>query len=297
MHLLLLQVIAMSFLLTLTALPPAAAAQTTADDGVDVALRSRSLSLGELVVVEMRFETAVSSVEVDVFGRTTPAYQTGPQRWEALVGIDLDQAPGDYVLTARTMDGTAVGEASLTVTPRKFPRRTLRVNPAFVNPPPALLKRIVAESRFVREVYDNSATTRLWSGPWQRPVPHRANSRFGSRSVFNGQPRSPHSGTDLLSPAGTPVRAPNAGRVVVAREMYFNGNIVIIDHGLGVFSQLAHLSRIDVEEGALVEAGQVVGLVGATGRVTGAHLHWGLRVRDARVDPLAVLELFADASQ
>jgi murein DD-endopeptidase MepM/ murein hydrolase activator NlpD len=133
--------------------------------------------------------------------------------------------------------------------------------------------------------------------PFIRPVPHRANSRFGTRSVFNGEPRVPHGGTDFLSPVGTPVKAPNAGRVVVARDLFFTGNTVIVDHGFGTFSMLAHLSRIDVAEGESVARGRIVGLVGATGRVTGPHLHWSLRVAGARVDPLSALALLgADAA-
>jgi murein DD-endopeptidase MepM/ murein hydrolase activator NlpD len=131
---------------------------------------------------------------------------------------------------------------------------------------------------------------------FRRPVPHQANSRFGTRSVFNGEPRSAHAGTDFLSPAGTPVHAPNAGRIVAARELFFAGRTVMIDHGAGLFSQLAHLSRIDVREGEMVRPGQVVGLVGATGRVTGAHLHWAVRVSGARVDALSVLALLGSAS-
>ena len=91
-------------------------------------------------------------------------------------------------------------------------------------------------------------------------MPHQANSRFGTRSVFNGEARNPHAGTDFLSPAGTPIHAPNAGRVVAARDLFFSGRTVILDHGLGVFSQLAHMSRIDVAEGDMVQAGQIVGL-------------------------------------
>jgi murein DD-endopeptidase MepM/ murein hydrolase activator NlpD len=109
--------------------------------------------------------------------------------------------------------------------------------------------------------------------------------------VFNGQPRNPHSGADFLSPSGTPIHAPNAGRVMLARELYFSGNTVVIDHGLGLFSLLAHLSAIDVHEGDRVAADQVVGRVGATGRVTGPHLHWAVRAGAARVDPLSVLAL------
>jgi murein DD-endopeptidase MepM/ murein hydrolase activator NlpD len=131
----------------------------------------------------------------------------------------------------------------------------------------------------------------LWKGPFVRPVPQPANSAFGTRSVFNGLPRNAHGGADFLSPAGTPILAPNAGRIVVARALYFSGNTVVIDHGLGVFSMLAHLSAFDVHEGDRVVAGDRVGRVGATGRVTGPHLHWAVRANGARVDPLSVLDV------
>ena len=122
-----------------------------------------------------------------------------------------------------------------------------------------------------------------------RPVPQEANSAFGTRSIFNGKPRNAHGGADFLSPAGTPIQAPNAGRIAIARNLYYSGNTVIIDHGLGLFSMLAHLSAIDVHEGDRVTAGQLLGRVGATGRVTGPHLHWAIRASGARVDPLSLL--------
>ncbi|HXG55749.1 MAG TPA: M23 family metallopeptidase, partial [Vicinamibacterales bacterium] len=149
--------------------------------------------------------------------------------------------------------------------------------------------RIAREAALLSSTWNSSSANRLWTTPFVRPVPHEANSAFGTRSVFNGTPRNSHGGADFLSPAGTPIHAPNAGRIVVARSLYFSGNAVIIDHGLGVFSMLAHLSRIDVQEGDVVTSGQLVGLVGATGRVTGAHLHWAVRAGDARVDPLSLL--------
>jgi murein DD-endopeptidase MepM/ murein hydrolase activator NlpD len=128
-----------------------------------------------------------------------------------------------------------------------------------------------------------------------RPVPGEANSAFGTRSIFNGKPRNAHGGADFLSPGGTPIQAPNAGRIVLARNLYFSGNTVVIDHGLGLFSMLAHLSVIAAHEGDRVTAGQVIGKVGATGRVTGPHLHWAVRASGARVDPLAVLGLLGAA--
>lgn len=264
-----------------------------ASSGIDIQTRARALGPGELVVVDLTLDADANAVRIRLFDRETSAYRLGARQWQALLGVDLDQPAGDYVLTAST-DGGATGERPLTVMPRTFAVRTLRVNPDFVNPPTSVRARIQEESRFLQALYDNPAPARLWDGPFRRPVPHQANSRFGVRSVFNGEMRSPHAGTDFLSPAGTPIRAPNAGRVVAARDLYFSGRTVIIDHGLGLFSQLAHMSRIDAAEGDSVKAGQVVGLVGATGRVTGAHLHWGLRVGTARVDALSLLALLAE---
>jgi murein DD-endopeptidase MepM/ murein hydrolase activator NlpD len=178
---------------------------------------------------------------------------------------------------------------NLAITAHSFPTRTLTVDDAYVNPPPEVTERITREAEELAKIYRESATDRLWTEPFVRPVSEDANSAFGSRSVFNGEARSPHSGADFRSPAGTPVHAPNRGRVVLAKELYFTGNTVIIDHGLGLFSLFAHFSAIDVAAGETVTTGQVVGNVGATGRVTGPHLHWGLRLDGARVDPLSLL--------
>ena len=183
----------------------------------------------------------------------------------------------------------------LVVEPKQFPTRRLRVAPRYVDPPPDVLARIQREAREVAAIFEVSSAERLWSGGFRKPVPGPATSSFGRRSVFNGQARNPHSGTDFRSGAGTPIRAPNGGRVVLTGNQYFSGNVVILDHGWGLYSYFAHLSTIDVAEGDLVARGEVVGAVGATGRVTGAHLHWTVRLNEARVDPLALMELFPDS--
>jgi murein DD-endopeptidase MepM/ murein hydrolase activator NlpD len=258
---------------------------------------SRSMQPGELVVINATLPEDVADVRVTGLDRGAKAYRVDDTRWQALLGIDLDTEAGEKVVRLEGRRGVEPFsmETRITVLPKEFATRRLKVSPDFVNPPKAVQERIERESKLLQTVLGESADERLWDTPFVRPVPHRANSRFGTRSVFNGEPRNPHSGTDFLSPAGTPVRAPAAGRVVLAQALYFSGRTVIIDHGLDVFSQLLHLSRIDVKAGNTVSAGTVIGLVGATGRVTGAHLHWSLRVGGARVDPLAALELLGDA--
>ena len=260
---------------------------------IAVDVGARSLTPGELLVLTITVDGAPRSVRVSLFGKDVQGFMVSPGRWQALTGIDLDQAPGRYTLTVATAgdNGTQRHTQDLDVAAKRFPTRKLTVSPDFVNPPPAQLKKIEEDREFLRTVYATSADARQWSAPFVRPVPGTANSAFGSRSVFNGEPRSPHGGADFLSPAGTPIKAPNGGRVVCARELFFSGNTVIVDHGLGVFSTLAHLSRVDVKEGETVARGETVGLVGATGRVTGPHLHWAVAVQGARVDPLSLLTL------
>lgn len=254
---------------------------------------SRALQPGELVVLDVSADTALTAVHARAFGITTDGFQVDPTHWRILIGIDLDTKPARYsvVVTGTTAAGPIETTHVLNVAAKTFPTRRLTVDPDFVNPPASALPRIEAESKEQAAIWAAPSPTRLWTTPFVRPVPQVANSAFGTRSVFNGQPRNAHSGADFLSPAGTPVKAPNAGRVVLAKNLYYSGNCVIIDHGLGVFTYFAHFSRIDVAVGDVVTTGQVVGLVGATGRVTGAHLHWTLRVAGARVDPLALLAL------
>jgi murein DD-endopeptidase MepM/ murein hydrolase activator NlpD len=240
-----------------------------------------------------------TGVIVRAFEQRMPVYQLGPRVWQALIGIDLDRKPGRYVVSVevRVAAASVRGEKALVVEPRTFPTRRLSVEPDFVNPPASELARIQSEAAFIREASSHSEPARLWSSPFVRPVPDRANSRFGTRSIFNGEPRRPHGGADFLSASGTLVHAPNAGRIVAARDLYFTGNTVMIDHGLGVVSLLAHLSAMDVREGEVVATGPPIGRVGATGRVTGPHLHWGLTVVGARVDPLSVLALVGSESK
>jgi murein DD-endopeptidase MepM/ murein hydrolase activator NlpD len=206
-----------------------------------------------------------------------------------LIGVDLDVAPGVHAVSVAA--GGLRAAHDLTVAPHRFPTRKLTVDPAFVTPPPEALPRIEREAREIAAIWENSSRAKLWDGAFLPPVPDPANSAFGTRSVFNGQPRSPHGGADFLSPAGRVVVAPNAGRVALAGDLYYTGGTVVIDHGLGLLSLFAHLSAVDVHEGDMVDAGGRVGLVGATGRVTGPHLHWAVRAGGARVDPLALLSV------
>ena len=266
----------------------------TDDQTIDISAHARSIRPGELVVLTVVTPAGSESVQIRAFDRDVPAFRTADRTWEALVGIDLDVHPGTYAVSVSAGAAHAVHE--LVVEKRTFPTRRLKVDEAFVTPPPSEKARIDREAALLAATWKAPSPERLWTGPFVRPVAEPANSAFGTRSIFNGKPRNAHGGADFLSPAGTPVHSPNAGRVVVARSLYFSGNTVIVDHGLGLFSMLAHLSTIEVREGERITAGRVVGKVGATGRVTGPHLHWTVRAADARVDPLSLLAVLGTAS-
>jgi murein DD-endopeptidase MepM/ murein hydrolase activator NlpD len=281
-----LSIVVMAIAASAAATPPA----------LTVTTRARAVQPGELVLFTILAAQPVSQVTVRAFGRDWPAYEDGSaRRWRAPVGIDLDTRPATY--HAEIAAGEDRTSYPLVVRARAFRTRHLTVNPDLVNPPPDALERIDAEARELSDLWAHGEPQRLWSGPFVRPVPDEANSAFGTRSVYNGEARSPHSGADFLSPEGRPVKAPNAGRIVLAGARYFTGNTVIVDHGLGMFSLFAHFSRIDVQTGERVERGQVLGESGATGRVTGPHLHWALRLGDASVDPLAVISAVASLGE
>jgi murein DD-endopeptidase MepM/ murein hydrolase activator NlpD len=255
--------------------------------GPTVTRAARAIRPGEVVELTVDAPASAQLVRVRAFDRDWAAYRDASGKWHALVGIDLDTKIGTYdaVVTA----GAEHAVERLAVARRVFPTRRLTVDPDLVHPPPDQEARVEREAEHLHELWGRAAPERLWTVPFERPVPDEANSAFGTRSIYNGEARPPHTGADFLSPTGRPVKAPNAGRVVLADPQYFSGNTVIIDHGLGLFSILAHLSQIDVKVGDVVTAGQIVGKVGATGRVTGPHLHWGVRLNNARVDPLSLL--------
>jgi murein DD-endopeptidase MepM/ murein hydrolase activator NlpD len=234
-----------------------------------------------------------------IFGRPVHLARVG-DRWQGLIGIDLDVKPGTYPIeVAVTPAGSsAVASAqTLTVIDRKYPVRRLRVAPNFVDPPAGELARIRQDAAALQTIFEGAGSLRRWQGAFQAPVGDPPNSTFGARSIYNGQARSPHSGTDFSAKAGTPVTAPASGTVALARPLYFTGNTVVLDHGLGLYSLLAHLQEIGVKEGDSITRGEIVGRVGGTGRVTAPHLHWSVRLNNARVDPLSLLAVTKDLTQ
>jgi murein DD-endopeptidase MepM/ murein hydrolase activator NlpD len=286
-----------TLVLTVGALSPHLSAQSGRP--LDLSVSSRTLQPGSVVLLTVRSSTPVTSLTGEAFGRAARFWQQEPLEWRGLIAADLEAKPGAYDVELRgaNASGNALaGKTTLTVVAKRFETRRLSVGNEFVNPPATEAERIASEAKRLASLF-TQATPRAWRGSFQVPVPGEASSSFGRLTVLNGSPRGRHQGADFRAASGTPVLAPNAGRVVLAEDLYFSGNTVVLDHGLGMFSLLAHLSRIDVTVGREVARGAVLGASGATGRVTGPHLHWALRLSEFSVDPLSVIAALSDLKE
>jgi murein DD-endopeptidase MepM/ murein hydrolase activator NlpD len=221
--------------------------------------------------------------------------EKSPSVWRALLGVDLDLKPENYplALTAKIESAEEIScPATIDVKEGKFATESLKVAPNFVEPNPEQLARAEAERQRLRAIFATVTPERLWDGSFHYPLTGiTTGGNFGKRRILNGKAGSPHSGVDFPAPTGTPVYAAQRGRVVLAEPLYFSGNTVILDHGLGLYTLYAHFESFSVQPGDLVDIGAILGKVGATGRVTGPHLHWGATVNRARTNPLELISI------
>jgi len=207
-----------------------------------------------------------------------------PGGWNAVIGLPLSIRPGTHRLEVTS--GRIKSIHNFDVADKRYmEQRITLADDGMVNPTPLNMERINKESRIINQV--KTAWTPIDNVPLllDLPVNDRFSSPFGLRRFFNDQPRNPHSGLDIAAPEGTPINAPAAGRVINTGDYYFNGKTVFIEHGQGLITMYCHMSEIDVLEGQQIRRGEVIGKVGKTGRVTGAHLHWGVILNTVNVDP------------
>jgi len=234
------------------------------------------------------------------FNRTIPFFKTGsPREVGAFIGVDLAQSQKLHSCELEKEDsmGTRIKTHFwVKVVDGTFRTQELTVPRAMVDLDPPTLKRVKQEKKDVDQLWDHSTPERLWEGDFMVPVRGEARGSFGLRRIFNGQPRNPHTGEDFSASLGEKVFSSNRGIVKLVGDHFFSGKSVFIDHGLGVYTMYFHLSEILVEDGVSVGKGEIIGKVGATGRATGPHLHWGLRINNARVDPLSLTRLSLELS-
>lgn len=256
-------------------------------------LRYRQLQPGEPLV--LFWKKAVSDYTGVFFGDGSfwLKRDEGQGRF-LLLGLDVMSRPGQRFLELELWAGGQKVEKltiNLEIAARDFPKKKLSVAQKYVTPPRQVLDRIKRESELLALVYSSSSPDWLAEGPFLLPCRGNLYPNFGQQRIYNNVPRSVHTGVDIAVPLGHPIAATNSGRVVLASDLYYSGKTVIIDHGLGLFSSYAHLSKLLVRRGEMVKTGQTVGLAGSTGLSTGPHLHWAVKVYEARIDPLSLLEL------
>jgi len=266
--------------------------------GVPIEVYYRALQPGEIMMVSIKESLQIKAAQVRFLDQK---FSLGKARstsyFLAFIGLDLGLKPGSYRIRISVQDTKnewETVEKNLTILYKTFPEKKLWVAQKYVTPPLLVMERIKREAAILRSLY--AIFTPQWLGEekFLMPTAGKARDNFGERRIYNNEPRSSHSGVDISAPAGTPVRASNSGKVVLASDLYFAGKTVIVDHGLGLFTLYCHFSKIRVKRGQLVKRGDVVGEVGATGRVTGPHLHWGVKILGKRIDPFSLLSFAVD---
>ena len=260
----------------------------------DISLTPSVVYAGAPELIRVHVSGGASNVSGEWLGHKVQFFE-GKQAgdWFALAGVDVEAPIGPSTLRIKViaMPDSADFSRTVEIHAAHYRTGTLTVESKFVAPPPEVQKQIEEEIKLKAKVFASSANVPLWQGDFHAPVPAQATDSFGTRRMFNGKLASIHKGADFHAATGTPVHASNSGIVVIARPLYFEGNCVVIDHGLGLYTLSMHFSRIDVKEGQHVNTGDQLGLSGATGRVTGPHLHWAVRWENAYLDPVKLLHL------
>ena len=255
---------------------------------IGVRLIPATVRQGDTVLILVAGSRGARDVEGSLGSQHLAFFPYG-EEYAALAGVDLASKPGTVAWRIGLVDGGGTprkATGSLTVKAGGFPVERLTLPSGMVNLDPEAERRAANEAARLRTLYDTVTPERLWHGPFTRPVAGpKPPKGFGARRIINGQPRMPHSGVDFSAERGTPVVASNRGRVALLGEFFFAGRLVVLDHGLGLYTLYFHLDGVSVTEGQIVDRGQTVGTVGMTGRATGPHLHFAAQLGRARINP------------
>ena len=261
-------------------------ARAEASQQLEIVLEPKKVCPGDIMIVTLK--NAGGRVE-GTFNNKGIYFNPSENSYKAVVGIDLYLKPGSYELAIKT-NGTVVHRI-VKVSKKKYPLQRLTLPKDMVILSPENEARVEREQRKIATIWPFDSL-RMWGGNFINPLPNnKIGTPFGVRRIINNIPKSAHSGVDITADEGTPVVAPNDGVVVLVDDQFYSGNSVVLDHGQGIHTMFFHLSKSSVRYGQAVMKGEVIGLVGSTGRATGAHLHWGVRIQGARIDPIKLIRL------
>ena len=262
-----------------------------------VSLAFRSQQPGEAFLVKVSSNEKLKDVKGKVFGGNLTFHMKGNDTNVSygIGGISLGTRPGSYPVELNVTYNDGNNEEillSLNIKEKEFDLQKLTLNKSYVNLSTSNLERVKKEKDELTSIFNSVTTEKLFFNNFGMPLTKNITSTiFGLRRLINGEKRKPHTGLDLRGSEGTLVHASNRGRIALAKDLFFTGKTIIIDHGLGIYSLYAHLSKTFVKKGGLVEKGELVGHIGATGRVTGPHLHWTVKIGGTSVDPVSLIDL------
>ena len=281
-----------ALVLVMIGLPPAAAGNASTG-GPQLLSPQGPVAQGEVAHILVQGAPADATVAGSWQGEPLGFFPRANGEWAALLGVDLQLKPGTYPLEVRLQpkgETPVLWKEPVQVVAKDYGTESLQLPEGMVTLDAKTLKRVKKEEARFSAVWGRRSPECYWREPFLRPVPGALLSTFGRSRVINGEQRSPHTGADLRAALGEPVVASNSGRVALVGDFFFHGRAVVIDHGFGLYTMYFHLSEVKVKQGERVERGTVIGLAGATGRASGPHLHWGVRLAGARVDPFALLK-------
>jgi murein DD-endopeptidase MepM/ murein hydrolase activator NlpD len=259
--------------------------------GNDISLSSNEMARGDVILVNIMSDEKVMPKATWMGKDIFFVFNRTKNLWQGFFAADLDQKTGDYEAIIHFNSSDQAKHVNIHIVDKDYGVRRLTLPKDKVELSADDLKRVNAESEIVAAVWKAGKSLPEWKGVFLMPLQEDIEGTFGKKSVINGQARSPHTGVDLHGSLGEPIKAVNNGKVVLIADHFFTGNTVFLDHGGGIFTMYCHMSKVMVKKGDVIEKGQVIGLVGATGRATGPHLHWGMRVNGARVNPLTLTDL------
>ena len=262
-----------------------------------IRLNQQMVVVGNILILEFDIQTqkrSLNDLTIRFLDQIIPVIHhpvKGDSTRICLIPIPYKTTPGIRNISIEWSDtkGTHKQLVPIAIQKGRFPSEKLNVTASRVIPPQKELKRIKREQAEIKEIYSYSEPLRTWNVPFQRPTEGKITSPYGSQRLLNGKLHRYHTGVDFRASMGTPIFASNSGVVRLAKNLYYSGNQVVLDHGEGLFTSYSHLSRIDVRKGQLVKKGQMIGQSGATGRVSGPHLHWAVKLHNVNVDPLGFI--------
>jgi len=269
----------------------------TTPSGLKLSLEGRAFQPGEILLVELEGSESIEQAWINAFGQKFYFFEVSSApgtNYYSFLGLDGELEPGEHSFELVIQKGNKSWEVTrfnLYLEGREYRRRKLKVASKYIEPPEEMRERIVREAEIMRVIFSIVTPEWLGDGPFIRPHSGPVTAYFGDQRLYNNQRLSFHSGVDLAASQGEEVLAANSGRVALASDFYFSGKIVILDHGLGLFTTYHHLDRITVRRGQRVKKGEIIGLVGSSGLSTGPHLHWSARIGQSRIDPLSLLAL------